>query len=286
MLYSASNAKLKINGREILASQASISLSTSLSPKYVVGERSTTKQVASRGIGGSLNVVYYFTGKDYLRTFITGQGEVSRTDEGINPDAFAESQIISGNFGGLNFQSGYLTSYSVNFAPNSTVTANAQINFFDQLLGEFTSEDSVAVPVSEVLNFRNAQITNVENTVENVDNFIGGAYNYNSEVKPVYLMNEVIPSAVSFGQKTISMNFEVDNPTGTLPITGSFARINVSLKNSNGITQDGFLCSGVMNQRNMASVAGDYIKQTISIIQNETAKIVRVAGIEPDKQED
>ena len=286
MLYSSSNAKLKVNGREILASQASISLSTALAPKYVVGERSTTKQVASNGIGGKLNFTYPFTGDDYFRTFITGQGEVGigttngTTNPQSKPDPFADSQLISGNFGGLNFQSGYLTSYSVNFVPNALVMASAEVSFYDQLSGEFVSEDSPAPSVGEVLNFKNAVISVIESD-QPIDNFIGGSYNYTSEVRPVYLMNEKIPSSINFGAKTVNMNFEVDNPTGTLPITGSFARINVSLKDSNGLTKDGFLCSGVMNQRNMASSVGDYIRQTINIVQNETAKTVTVNGVSP-----
>ena len=142
------------------------------------------------------------------------------------------------------------------------------------------AEDSAAPNISEVLNFKNAAITTVESD-QYIDSFVGGAYNYTSEVKPVYLMNETIPSAVKLGQKTVSMNFEVDNPTGTLPITGSFARINVSLKDSNGVTKDGFLCSGIMNQRNMSSSATDYIRQTINIVQNETAKTLIVNGVSP-----
>ena len=132
----------------------------------------------------------------------------------------------------------------------------------------------------EVLNFKNAVISVIESD-QPIDNFIGGSYNYTSEVRPVYLMNEKIPSSINFGAKTVNMNFEVDNPTGTLPITGSFARINVSLKDSNGLTKDGFLCSGVMNQRNMSSSVGDYIRQTINIVQNETAKTVIVNGVSP-----
>lgn len=369
MLYSASNAKLRINGREILASQAQLSLSASLAPKYTIGQRSTNTHVPSNGIGGRLDFTYYFTGNDYFRGFITGQGEVARypnEDDVGRPDAFANSEIISGNFGGLNFKSGYLTSYSINFAPNSAVIASAQVSFFDQLSGEFTSTDAtppvvgvgriatvtqatqgtnstpgtyynvglslgdgekaeatvvvagngdinsvvitngganykvgntlkldnsvigpgtnaycaVATLTPEILNFKNAVITEAE-TDQPIDNFIAGAYNYSSDVKPVYLMNETIPSRVNFGQKVVNMNFEVDNPTGTLPITGSFAKINVSLKDAGGITRDGFVCSGVMNQRNVASVVGDYIKQTINIVQNETSKNIKIKGIEP-----
>ena len=65
-----------------------------------------------------------------------------------------------------------------------------------------------------------------------VDNFIEGTYNYSMEVNPVYLMNETKPSSVSFGVKNVSMNFEIDNPTGYLPVSGTNALISVDLKNS------------------------------------------------------
>ena len=44
--------------------------------------------------------------------------------------------------------------------------------------------------------------------------FIAGTYNYSCDVKPVYLMSETKPSNVSFGEKVVSINFEIDNPTG------------------------------------------------------------------------
>jgi len=52
VFYSASNAKLKVNGEEILASNASLSLSTSLQPNYLITQRNTNKYVASNGVGG------------------------------------------------------------------------------------------------------------------------------------------------------------------------------------------------------------------------------------------
>ena len=45
-------------------------------------------------------------------------------------------------------------------------------------------------------------------------------------------MGETKPSAVSFGPKNVNMNFETDNPTGYLPVSGNTARISVDLKNT------------------------------------------------------
>ena len=81
------------------------------------------------------------------------------------------------------------------------------------------------------MNLSNAAVTSVGiGITTEVNNFIAGTYNYNASVAPVYLMNETKPSSVSFGEKTISANFEIDNPTGSLPFAGSDAQIEVGLK--------------------------------------------------------
>jgi hypothetical protein len=272
VLYTADNAKLKINNEEILASNAAISLGANLSPNYLMTQRHTQSQVAGNGIGGTLTFSYYLTGKDYFKTFITGQGE--RPDRGASE---LTTQKMSGNFGGLNFESGFLTSYSVNFNQNSPAIANATVNFFDSVRGEFVATNAQAPKGTEVLNISKAVIESdfAAGVAEDgtsapfqVDNFIAGTYNYNSEVQPVYLMDQTIPSDVSFGTKVVNMNFEIDNPTGYLPISGSDAKISVNLKNTAAQTVENFTCSGVINTRNLSSAAGDYIKQTINVTQN------------------
>lgn len=257
MLYSADNSRLLVNDNEVLASSAQISLGTSLSPKYLMTQRHTQDQVAGNGIGGQLSFSYYITGRDYFKEFITGQGEIP----------FSGSDQLSGNFGGLYFASGFLTSYSVNFSPNSPTAANATVSFFDSAGGVFTPTYQAAPSNTQILNMTHATVEG-EFTTGAVDNFIAGTYNYSAEVSPVYLMNETVPSDISFGPKTVNINFEVDNPTGYLPISGDAAKISVNLKNSSATTLESFICSGVINSRNLASSAGDYVKQTINITQS------------------
>jgi len=157
----------------------------------------------------------------------------------------------------------------VNFGPNTPAIASAKVSFFDELRGDFTAVEELAPDISTVLNFRNAAVSNVGQVFEsgNVENFVGGTYNYAAEVKPVYLMNETKPSAVSFGPKSVNVNFEIDSPSGYLPFSGTRAKISVDLKNSAGTVVENFTCSGLANQRSLASAVGDYIKQTINIIQ-------------------
>tara|TARA_R100001082_G_scaffold3773_1_gene3010 strand:+ start:25602 stop:26474 length:873 start_codon:yes stop_codon:yes gene_type:complete len=258
VLYTADNAKLQINGNEILASNASLALNANLQPSYLITQRNTNTYAPSNGIGGQLSFNYYLTGRDYFKSFITGQGEKD-----------VETTVISGNFGGLNFDSGYLTSYSVNFGPNAPAVASANVQFFDQLEGEFVSGQEKAPEDTQILNLKNASVVGDLASGE-VENFIGGTYNYSCDVTPVYLMNETKPSNVSFGAKTVNVNFEIDNPTGYLPVSGTEAKISLNLKNYSNTNIENFTCSGLIQQRSLASAVGDYIKQSITIVQNST----------------
>ena len=85
-------------------------------------------------------------------------------------------------------------------------------------------------------------------------------------------MGEVVPSRVNYGVKTVNTSFEIDGPTGELPVSGSRALIFVRLRNEDDIVRDGFICSGVVQQRNLGAAAGGYTKQTISIVQNDATK--------------
>ena len=269
MVYSASNAKLEVNGNEILASNASLSVSANLEATYLINQRHTQDYAAVNGVGGQLSFNYYITGRDYFKKFITGQGEIP----------LAESQVISGNFGGLNFDSGYLTSYSVNFAPNSPAIANATVVFYDQLNGVFTATEEAAPSSTQILNLRDAVLSSTF-TTGIVNEFIGGTYNYSSDVQPVYLMNETKPSSVSFGPKTVRANFEIDNPTGHMPVSGSMAKISLDLKNDSNTIVENFTCSGLLQQRSLGSANQDYIKHSINIMQNNIqASEVRIEAI-------
>jgi hypothetical protein len=70
------------------------------------------------------------------------------------------------------------------------------------------------------------------------------------------------------------MNFEIDSPTGYLPVSGTSAKIKVSLlpiiSSDVAFAVEDFVCSGLIQQRNIASAVGDYIKHSINIVQNDT----------------
>jgi len=230
MLYSANNAKLKVNDHEIMASNAQISLNSRVEPNYVAGARHSQTFNASNGVEGQLSFSYYLTGTDYFKSFITGQGEAKNNSREI------VSNPITGNFGGLGFDSGYLNNYSVSFSPNAPAVANASIKFFDDLTGEFSPSYSAAPDSTHILNFSNAIVSSELEITGNFQ-FIEGTFNYNSDVAAAYLAGETKPSKVSFGVKSVDMNFEIDNPGGDLPFSGSSAHVEVGLKKFNNEAQ-------------------------------------------------
>ena len=93
-------------------------------------------------------------------------------------------------------------------------------------------------------------------------------------------MGETKPSAVSYGVQSVNMNFELDNPTGFLPFSGCDAMIVVRLKSRTTDIGDAetFTCSGIINQRSLASAPNDYIKHTINITENDVSEF----NVEPE----
>ena len=102
--------------KEFLAQTVSLDLSASASPSYLAEKRYTRTFAPEDGINGTLSLTYSLTGVDPLKDYI------------INDSGNASKyRTLSGNFGGLNFSSGYLTSYDASFSPNQPVSASASI---------------------------------------------------------------------------------------------------------------------------------------------------------------
>jgi hypothetical protein len=125
MIFAAKNIKVSLNKVDILATQCSLDIATSIDPKYDAGQRHSKNYVASNGVGSTISFSHYLTGDlDTIKNFIGSQGELIGRDGRSN-----QGQIITGSFGGLTFTSGYLQSYSIEFEPNSPVIANSTVVF-------------------------------------------------------------------------------------------------------------------------------------------------------------
>ena len=133
MLFSSKNTKLKLSGYEVLARDCSLRISSDTAARFDSKQRRSSSFAAQSGISSSLSFSYYMTANDQspvfnslyvdpVRHFEVSQGE---KDDGL---------AINGSFGGLFFEKGYLSSYSVNFEPNSPVLVSCEIVFFLSLI--------------------------------------------------------------------------------------------------------------------------------------------------------
>lgn len=253
MFYLYKNAPLLINLSGIFAKDASLNVEAFLEPRYLTNERHGLTYAATEGLGGLLSFSYYLTGVDPLKNYIEEESNA----------------VLSGNLGGLYFNSGYLKSYKLDCEPNRSLVAQAQIVFFDDLKGEFTPtyQNADEYPI---LNFSNITLSDPTNgNIGEITNITNLNYSYENEINPLYLSNDKYPSQVKFGRKEISLLITTDNLSGDLSITGKAAGITVAFNHpfipslSESIT-----VSGILHQRNITTSVGDIITSNLSIRQN------------------
>lgn len=265
MFHTYKNIKVLIDGNYYYCQNAAISEVGNIAPSYNINGKYNTNFVPENGIGGSLKLSYLLTGKDTLTNNISD-----------------ETSIISGNFGGLSFQSGYLRSYGFSLEPNNPVTINAEIVFFDSINGTFNPNYEIA-PTLPCLNVADVKILNVPgNTIGNIDNVVNLNYNYTIDVQPQYNIGQTIPERVVFGPKDITIDITSDKTNAFLPVSGFKTTLRTVLthpENSN-ITQN-FDCRGVLFQKDFSSSANNILINKISIRQNDLANISLAESVVP-----
>lgn len=265
MFYSFKNSKVLLNNSGVLANSAEISLASANTPIYKVEDRHAGSFSADWGIGGSLRLNYLLTGRDFVKDFTSN-----------------ETTPISGYFGGVYFNSGFLTSYSLNATPNSPPTINVEISFFDELKGVFAPTYEKA-DFKKFLSFSDAVFTDVSGGVLASGNAITSLnYSFLSQVEPVYLLGETVPSRVVFGPKEIRTRLETDILSGDLPISGKPVITNFRFRHPDypGETEI-FRTDGILYQREIGTSVGRVLASTLSIRQNKVEDPVEITSVTP-----
>lgn len=250
------NANFLVNGSGILCTDVNIALNANIEPLLYSEDRAAFIYNATNSIGGSVSLNYYLSGTDYLKVFTTN-----------------EKSPVSGNFGGLYFNSGYLKGYSLNCSPNQPVIAHAEIIFFDGLSGSYvkTYERSTG---TKILNFCDALLIDPSRNGEgggigNISGISNIQYSFNSEIDPLYLAGDQMPSDIRFGRKELIAVLTTDVYSGDLPITGKPAGVKVNFTHPEiaGIPES-FFVSGVLFKREFDASIGDTLKAKLYIRQN------------------
>jgi len=260
--------------KEFLAQSVGLTLQANVSPQYVSEERYSHSFIPEDGINGTLNFDYYLTGVDPLKDYIVN-------DSG----AYAKYRTLSGNFGGLNFSSGYLVNYNANFSPNEPIRVTAAIRFFDSLSGQHTSTNLSAVD-TPTLNVQDVTITSSEEGSvfelrKRVDSIRSISYQYQSEIEASYRIGETVPENVVFGPKSVQATVELDSLSGDLSVYGKPAHFIANLGHPTGGAIETFPVSGVISQRNIKTSVGDLISTSLTIRQTffgECPTVTNVVG--------
>lgn len=271
MFYSFKNAPIKLNGNDIFCKAADVSTKTDLQPNYINNNRNSFEYVPNGAVGGNLSINYYLTGQDYLKTFIN-----------------LETGTLSGNFGGLYFETGYLQSYSFTAAPNLTVVINSNIVFFDELKGNFNGVVPNNYNNLNILNFSDITLDNLNGySTETISSINSIQFNYSNQINPVYVIESggreqknVLPDSVNFGQKEISTVINCDNLNPDLPITGKNLGIKINFNHpSISSLSENFTCSGVLMSKTVNAQINQVLNTTFTIKQNNTQDNPTISGI-------
>ena len=285
MLFSSKNTKLKINDIEVLARDCSLSLSSSTAARFDSKDRRSNSFVADKGVSSSLSFSYYMTRNDQevetsiftdpIRKFELLQGELN------------DGQDITGDFGGLKFEKGYLSSYSVDFQPNSPVVVSCEIVFFSDLEGEFEESNQIheknIEDIIDILNCKDAEIQLTDSPEELVDGveFLSASYSYSCDVKPVYASGGLSPERIYFGRKSSSMNISITKDKGNLDYSGLKAGFSVSLNDKSGANITSLICNGIIQSKSIQASSGDRVKYNLNLISFSSSKKIENPVLKP-----
>ncbi len=243
---SYSNAKVTLNGHSFFAQRAGVASQATLSPNYLAEERSSFSSIAQEGVRGSLSISYFLTGSDPLK-----------------PYTVDEKSQISGNLGGMYFNSGYLTSLSFTAAPFKPVLIEAQLDFFGSLSGEF-SPTKEKLSENKILTFTDIKVN--ESGIEK-DKLKSIQYGFSSQLTPVYEAGDTVPCEVRYAKKDINVNIDTYAISGQLNYAGDTALVKLSINNATGVAET-YSVLGPLKSRKVTATAGERMSSSLSISQS------------------
>lgn len=255
MYYSYRQSPIFVNGKQIYATEASLSCQNSLATTFLAPNRHSFEYVPGGPLQGSFKFSYYLTGNDPVKDLI-----------------LEEDTPSSGTFGGITFTGGYLKSYTLSATPNNPAVVNSEISFFDQPLGTFSPTSYTASNVP-VLRFSDARFSGIAGDTTDIpdSNIAAFSYNYNSNIQPIYRQQDILPYRIAFGEKTITSEVVCDNLDQGITISGLAANFRLTLNNAFDATNfETYQINGSVTQKTISVGVDQPVRQSIGIRQNFT----------------
>jgi hypothetical protein len=253
--FNYNNAKISITGQAFMAESVGISMENALSPSFLLNRRSSENYIPEDGMRGSLSLRYYLTGVDPLKNFLKN-----------------EKDVISINFNGLEIKSGYLTSYGFEASPFSPVIVDADITFYDTLVGSFLPLKETNEPP----NFVTFKSLSFDVTGADLnDNTISFSYKYDSTIEPLYTVGQTTPKEVRFLEKSQNLSVKAYDLGNIFSHTGKFITANVS------IGTESYDIKGILTSKETSASFGDKIISSLEITQSTYGNKPIVKDVSP-----
>ena len=207
--YSFKQIPIKLNNQDLIVESVELSQEIELASKFYIDNVVSPDEQPNSMWKGNLKLQYYLTGQDYLKQYIYSN----------------EQEPISGYIGGLQFNQGYLSNYSIDIQPNSPVLVNATVQFFDQLTGTLSPTTQI-VKTGLILRASDIQINNLPSYTQNIlNNVIKARLDYSCKFVPSYNYYDtgITPTKadyVSFNERTMEADIISDNTNFTVPLSG------------------------------------------------------------------
>ena len=295
--YNYNNAKLELASYAggswgatvpIFVENLGISLTNNLKPVDLLPNRSSFGYIAGGGINGSLSLGYYVTGSDFLADFMEADN------------------LMSGNFAGLTFSSGVLSSYSFEVAPFGPIMVSASINFYGGLRGIFTPTRETMD--ADVLKYSSCNLTQISGATpheygetEQIKAATSVSFNFQNNIQPIYTAGDVVPRELRFNRKTIDSNINGYSlpawDVGTSSFTSDQEQQNylndnffsgiaegellIGFNNADGTTGQAYKVRGALRAHNINVTAGDKITTTLSLSQEKYKNAPTITSFSP-----
>ena len=267
--YQFKQIPISINNNQLIINDAELSQNITLDSPYKNDEVVNDRYLPKSNYGGGLKIKYYLTGQDFLKQYIYSQ----------------ENQKLSGSLGGISFNQGYLTNYSINCSPNTPIEVSVDIEFFDKLSGTFVT----AAPqnlTGTILNFYNVSINTLPTYTTNVLNNISQInFNYSCQVTPSYEAVDtgsppVNATRVNIGERKITTEVISDNVNMNLPLSGEKFGINLTFINPyNTELRETFGCSGMISSKVLSIQANNIHSHQIRIEQSHLNNFGNIGSV-------
>ena len=244
MLYRFQDIFVTINGSGIACTSAGISFENSLDADRTVYDNINYK--ASNGTAGALTIEYYVTGKDFLY-------EQAKDIYSLNK--------ISGNFAGLYFSSGYISSHSIDVVNNNLVLANCAITFYDELKGEITTGN---------VDYGDFTVGHAARSYASNNLGVGNDFRFSLSNNLKYSIDYKATSHIprSIKRNSIETNFSIQgNDIGNFVYwSGESGVAELTIANHRGESLQSYGITGQVVRKNV-EVNGEFIVGSVNIIQ-------------------